>query len=44
MVVVSMIIMSFYTLDKIYPQIRADLDARHRSEGTSTGMDPLAAK
>lgn len=30
MIVVSMIIMSFYTLDKIYPQIRREIDERNR--------------
>jgi glycoside/pentoside/hexuronide:cation symporter, GPH family len=29
LVVISMITMSFYNLDKIYPQIRADIDARN---------------
>jgi GPH family glycoside/pentoside/hexuronide:cation symporter len=28
LIVISMIIMSFYNLDKIYPQIRAEIDAR----------------
>lgn len=32
MVVVSMVIMYFYNLDKIYPKIRAELDARYKEE------------
>ncbi|PKG23850.1 MFS transporter [Niallia nealsonii] len=34
-VVISMIIMRFYDLDKIYPQIRADIDARNSKKKTS---------
>ncbi|MDG0062019.1 glycoside-pentoside-hexuronide (GPH):cation symporter [Priestia sp. P5] len=32
MVVISMIIMCFYNLDKIYPKIRAEIDKRHEEE------------
>lgn len=31
-VIISMIIMRFYNLDKIYPQIRAEIDARIKTE------------
>jgi GPH family glycoside/pentoside/hexuronide:cation symporter len=31
MVVISMIVMSFYNLDKIYPKIRAEIDAREKA-------------
>lgn len=30
MIVISMVVMSFYNLDKIYPQIRREIDARNR--------------
>lgn len=38
LVVISMIIMSFYNLDKIYPQIRAEIDARYAKKDEERGV------
>ncbi|WP_299090534.1 MFS transporter [uncultured Metabacillus sp.] len=42
MVVISMIIMCFYNLDKLYPKIRAEIDARNKEDNGTFDHSKLA--